>query len=208
MGKELRWGPIEIVLDFLIEHTPVENLPVTDGIFVFGHIQPLVAHHAARLWKEKKSDKMIIVGDKGSYPMPPAFPTKADFYAALVKERGVPENALILERESGNVLENVLFGLKTCHVLDFFPKSLTLCALPPLLKRCEATFQKQFPNIAVYKSAFPMPSAIVFLWQLNHPLSLLKNVHRFTHKRILRKVSTRRGRIPLTTFTPPVTELC
>ena len=186
MGKELRWGPIEIVLDFLIEHTPVENLPVTDGIFVFGHIQPLVAHHAARLWKEKKSDKMIIVGDKGSYPIPPAFPTKADFYAALVKERGVPENALILERESGNVLENVLFGLKTCHVLDFFPKSLTLCALPPLLKRCEATFQKQFPNIAVYKSAFPMPSE----W--------------FVDGRMVRLL----GRIPLTTFTPPVTELC
>ena len=114
---------LDTILEYLGEETPIDVLQKTDAIFVFGHFQPGVAYHAAHLWKEKKSDRMVIAGGKGIYPTPSPFSTQADFYASIVKEKGIPEDALILEHESSNVLENVVFGMRTCHALGFFPKT-------------------------------------------------------------------------------------
>jgi len=147
---------IDIIVEFLTESTPPENLPQTDAIFVFGHYEPLVAHHAAELWKKGKAPRIIISG-KGRDVIPKGFETEADFYASLIESDGVSLEALILEKEATNSLENVLLGIAACHSIGFNPKSLILCAMPPLLKRSCATFRKQFPDIIVYGSAFPMP---------------------------------------------------
>ncbi|KKR09717.1 MAG: hypothetical protein UT39_C0029G0006 [Candidatus Woesebacteria bacterium GW2011_GWA1_39_21] len=138
----------KILVDFLTESTSENELSVIDAIFVFGHYDPRIAFHAAHLYKIGKAKKIILSG-KGRDKIPNGFITEADFYASLIKKEGVPQSVLILEKESTNTLENVQFGIKTCDKSRFFPKSLILCAVPPLLRRSCATFRKQYPSIIV-----------------------------------------------------------
>lgn len=150
-SRELR-----IVLDFLVESVPENILPQTDGIFVFGHYEPMIAHHAAKLWK-RGGVRHIVISGKGRDKIPAGFETEADFYASVLEFAGVPKEALIFEKRATNTLENVIFGMDACRKAGFFPKSLLIVAVPPLLRRSCATFRKQFPDINVFGSAFPIP---------------------------------------------------
>lgn len=142
---------LKIVTDFLIEQTPIEELPNTDGIFVFGHIDPRLPKHAAQLWKLGKAPRIIITG-KGRLKIPENLETEADFYASIIRRDNIPDNALVLEKQATNTLENVIFGIRICQQQNFNPKSLILCSMPFLLRRSIATFQKQFPEIRVFGS--------------------------------------------------------
>jgi len=147
---------IDIVTEFLTESVPTENLPRVDAIFVFDHYEPQVAHHAAKLWKKNKASHIIISG-KGRDTIPKGFETEAGFYSSLIESDGFPKKVLILEKESTNSLENVLMGMATYRNAGVNPKSVIACAMAPLLRRSCATLRKQFPEITVYGSAFPMP---------------------------------------------------
>lgn len=161
------------VLDFLIDQTPKEKLPKADAIFVFGHTDPRVAKHATHLYKSKKA-KMIILTGKGRKDIP-NFESEASYYASLMENDGVPRSSLILEGLSTNSLENVLFGIKVCHDNNFHPKSLIIVAIPPLLRRSRATFEKQFPSIKIYSSGPDIPLEEY----LQHTKRILEEFDRF-----------------------------
>ncbi|HUT96250.1 MAG TPA: YdcF family protein [Candidatus Paceibacterota bacterium] len=161
------------VLDFLTDQTPEEKLPKADAIFVFGHTDPRIANHAAHLYKLKKA-KMIILTGKGRKNIP-NFESEASYYASLMESDGIPRSSLILEDLSMNSLENVLFGIKTCHDNNFFPNSLIIVAVPPLLRRSRATFEKQFPNIKIYSSSPDIPLEEY----LQHAKRILEEFDRF-----------------------------
>jgi len=144
-----------MVVDFLTESTPFDSLPVTDAVFVFGHYDPRPALHAAELYRLRKAPKIVLCG-KGRDMIPEGFPTEADYYASFLIKEGIPENDVILERESTNTLENVRLGMEACIEEGVSPRSLVLTAMPPLLRRACATFRKQFPEVAVYGSGFEM----------------------------------------------------
>lgn len=141
----------EIIIKFLSDNTPEEKLPKTDAIFVFGNTNSVVAHHAAKLYKMGKAEKVIISG-KGRKIIP-GFETEADFYASILIEKRVPLASLILERNAMNTVENVIFGMRTCKEQLFYPRSLINVAMSPLLRRSRATFEKQFPDIKIHSSA-------------------------------------------------------
>lgn len=184
-------GPIKpfinTVVEFLTESTPFEDLPQADAIFVFGHYEPQIAHHAASLWKKGKAPHTILSG-KGRDKIPEGFSTEADFHASVVESGGVPREALILEKESTNTLENVLFGMAAAHKSGLNPKSLILCAMPPLLRRSCATFRKQFPEIAVYGSAFPMPQEWFTFYRISRLLGELERLNDYAKKGDIVKV--------------------
>ncbi|MEK7197978.1 MAG: YdcF family protein [Patescibacteria group bacterium] len=178
---------IDTIIEFLIESVPTKDLPQVDAIFVFGHYEPQVAHHAAELWKKGKAPRIIISG-KGRDAIPKGFETEADFYASLVESDGVPKEALILEKESTNSLENVLLGMAKCRNAGVNPKSVILCAMPPLLQRSCATFRKQFPDITVYGSAFSMPQEWFTLHRINRLLGELERLDEYAKKGDIVKV--------------------
>ena len=178
---------IDKVTEFLTESVPTEDLPKVDAIFVFGHYEPQVAHHAAELWKKGKAPRIVISG-KGRDAIPDEFATEADFYASLIESDGVPKKALILEKESTNSLENVLLGMSVCHNAGVNPKSVILCAMPPLLRRSCATFRKQFPEITVYGSAFPMPQEWLTFRRISRLLGELERLDEYAKKGDIVKV--------------------
>jgi len=149
-SKEFR-----IILDFLNDAVSVHELPMTDAIFVHGFIDPRVALHAAHLFRLGKAPKVLVSGGIGTLGKDPyGFPTKADHYAEVLKEGGVPEEALILEKKASNTLENVRLGIRAAYEREFYPKSLIVVALSPLLRRARATFAKHCSYIRTFGSSF------------------------------------------------------
>ena len=178
---------IDIVAKFLTESIPMENLPQTDAIFVFGHYEPQIARHAVQLWKKGRALHIIISG-KGRDAIPDGFATEADFYASLIEFDGVPREALILEKESTNSLENVLLGMTAAQNAGINPKSVILVAMPPLLRRSCATFRKQFPEVTVYGSAFPIRQEWVTIRRINRLLGELQRLDEYAKKGDIVKV--------------------
>lgn len=143
------------IIDFLIEATPDKKIPIADAIFIFGHIDSRVAEKAADVYFLGKASKIIITG-KGRKEIPFNFKTEAAYFASILLSKKIPKSALIIEENSTNSLENVIFGMRQTLRNDFTPKNLILCALPPLLRRAHAVFKKHFPDIKTYGCAFQL----------------------------------------------------
>lgn len=137
---------LKIILDFLTEQTPVEELTPADAIFVFGHVDRRVAEHAAKIFKMGLAPKIIISGGIGALKRNPSdFPSEAEFFASIITASEISNSAIILEKTATNTLENVLLGMKSAAREGLHPKSLILISVPGLLKRSAATFSKHFP---------------------------------------------------------------
>ena len=146
---------IENIVNFLTQATPVDNLVNTDAIFVFGSVNEKNAQHAGELFKKEKSQKIIISGGIGTAKKDPSgFPSEAMYYRDILLGMGISDDFMILEEESTNSLENVLYSMKKLKELDIDVQTLILVAYPPLLRRAIATFNKQFPKINVVGSAY------------------------------------------------------
>lgn len=68
------------------------------------------------------------------------------------------------------------------------PKSMILCAVPPLLRRSCATFRKQFPEVTVYGSAFPMPAEWLTPRRINCLLGEIQRLSEYAEKGDIVKV--------------------
>lgn len=178
---------VDIIVGFLIESVPLEKLPSAEAIFVFGHYEPQVAHHAAELLKKGRAPWVIISG-KGRDAIPKGFKTESDFYKSLMIADGVSESVMILEREATNSLENVIMGMAVAHKVGVNPKSVVLCAMPPLLRRSCATFRKQFPEVSVCGSAFPIPIEWFTPRRVSRLLGEIQRLHEYAEKGDIVKV--------------------
>lgn len=132
------------ILDFLT----VENLPQkSDVIFVFGSTKHYVASHAAKLYLKGYAHYILISGHKSKRSNNLYKKTEADFMKEEIIKLKVPEEKIITERNASNTLENVIFGVKTLAAQNIKINSAILLAKQFHLKRCAATFKKQFPNV-------------------------------------------------------------
>lgn len=145
---------VGIILDFLIDAVPEKKLPKADGVFGFGHVDSRVAEQIVKIFLAGKAEKIIISGGKReTNRVPNGFSSEAEYLNSIIMKYGVLGN--ILEEMASNTLENVLFGMEAAYQVGFYPRSLILVAMPPLLRRSRATFAKQFPKITTFGSAFP-----------------------------------------------------
>ena len=148
---------LRIVLEFLTVSDSIENIPICDAVFLFGSSKSdQIPKSGTKLFKLGLAKKIICAGKHplGKTIGPHGFSTEAEWYADVLCKEGVPKEAIILETESTNTLENIIFGISACHKQQFYPESLILCPIPPLCRRALATFKKQFPEIRLFSYAF------------------------------------------------------
>jgi uncharacterized SAM-binding protein YcdF (DUF218 family) len=146
----------EIVLRFLVDAVPDEELPVSDVIFVFGNTDLRVAHQAAALFRAQKAHRILVSGGTGPKTvLPKGYKTEAEYYAGIMEDKGIPRSVMILEDRATNTLENVLLGMERYRaVVGNGPFQAIAVAMPPLLRRALATFRKHNPEIPILGSAF------------------------------------------------------
>lgn len=127
-----------------------------DVLIVFGCADSEVALAAARLYKASKVRKFIFSGaiGKDSGPLSSLGITEADFLASVALANGLPSNAILLERDASNGMENARNSLALAQRSGVLAAGDKVASLAPAI-RCrrlfeELTFQAiQYPNIEV-----------------------------------------------------------
>ncbi|KAJ7929036.1 DUF218 domain-containing protein [Mycena leptocephala] len=123
-----------------------------DAIFTLCSLDLRVAAHAAQLYLDGYADLLIFSG--GSSAMTagrfPGFASEAAAFAAVARDMGVPDSALLLEERSTNTGENVRFThallLASRGGASRMPRSFLLVQKPYMERRTWATFAKQWPD--------------------------------------------------------------
>lgn len=98
--------PLQVIWDYLGMHQTPEK---ADCIVGFGNFNTNIARRAAELYHQGLADVVLFTGGlgrntEGLLPEP-----EAVRFARVAMECGVPEEAIILEPESTNTAENILF---------------------------------------------------------------------------------------------------
>lgn len=138
------------IIDFLsVRDTPEKS----DVIFVFGSTKEYIAEHAASLFLKGFSEYILVSGHMSTRSEKLFQKTEAEFLKEKIINFGVPANSIIMEEKAANTLENIILGMKELSRQKIKINSAILTAKPFHLRRCRATFKKQFPNVKILCSS-------------------------------------------------------
>jgi uncharacterized SAM-binding protein YcdF (DUF218 family) len=115
-------------------------------ILVLGSHDLRVAERGAELYLAGFAPWLIFSGGLGNFTKGMWTEAEADQFARIALERGVPPDAILVENQSSNTGENILFTqtLLRRHQLD--PDAFILVQKPYMERRTYATFIKQWPG--------------------------------------------------------------
>ena len=120
----------------------------SDVIFVFGSQDLAVPRRAAELYHAGHAPSVLVTGRFGPMTAEVFERSEALVFKDELVRRGVSEDAITTEVEAGNTLENVRFGMAALRAVGQRPRSALLVAKPFVMRRCLATFARQYPNVA------------------------------------------------------------
>lgn len=136
-----------------------DKLEKSDLIFVLGSHDTRVAELAADIFLKGFAQKVLFTGGFGKITKDTNNITEAEKFAKIAMEKGVPEESILLEKQSTNSNENIAFSYKLLESLDIKPKSIIVVQKPYMERRAYAMFKKQWPdqsvNIIVTSSKMP-----------------------------------------------------
>ena len=120
-----------------------------DVIFVFGSRDLAVPARAAGLFHEGHAPLVLVTGSYGRmtrdvFPKPEAL-----VFRDHLVEAGVPLSSILTEPVATNTLENVRLGVEMLRRVDRLPATALLVAKGFVMRRCVATFARQFGDIRV-----------------------------------------------------------
>ena len=123
--------PLQVIWDYLCLNEPLEK---ADCIVGFGNFNTDIAHRAAELYHEGFAPKVLFTGGlgrntEGLLPEP-----EAVRFAKVAMESGVPQEDIILEPDSTNTKENILFTRNRLETLDL-PHGRILGVHQPFMER-------------------------------------------------------------------------
>ncbi len=124
------------------------GIPVSrDLILDLGSNDPRVAERADQLFLAGYAPLLAFSGGLGRltqelYPKP-----EAEVFAEVAIRLGVPREHILLENQSTNTGENILFTRRLLDQKGLHPKKILLVQKPYMLRRAYATAKKQWPEV-------------------------------------------------------------
>jgi uncharacterized SAM-binding protein YcdF (DUF218 family) len=115
----------------------------SDVLFAFGSRNLGVARTTARLHHAGIAPWIVVTGG----PIAPGATSEAEVYADVLEAAGVCRDRIIVESAARNTGENVALGMAAASARGVRVTNATLVAFPTSLRRCRATFARQFPGI-------------------------------------------------------------
>lgn len=122
------------------------KLEKADCILVLGSHDTRVADCAAQLYLEKWAPLLIFSGGLGRLTEGVWTETEADLFAKIAIEKGVPNEAILIENKSTNTGENILFTQQLLKENNLDPQSFIVVQKPYMERRSFATFKKHWPE--------------------------------------------------------------
>lgn len=142
-GFDRQVGPL---WDFLaVADPPVRS----DVIFVFGSQAFAVPARAADLFRAGHAPVVLVSGHFGRMTRAVFDRPEALVFRDRLVAGGVPAEAIVVETEAANTLQNVRFGLAALGRAGIAIRSALLVAKPFVMRRCAATFARQAPRVRV-----------------------------------------------------------
>lgn len=117
-----------------------------DCIFALGSHDLRVADRAAELYLEGLAPLVIFSGGLGNVTKGIWTETEADQFAAIAIRKGVPENAILVENQSTNTGENILFTQQLLKEKNLDPRTFIVVQKPYMERRSYATFKRHWPD--------------------------------------------------------------
>ncbi|EKF9134171.1 TPA: YdcF family protein [Vibrio cholerae] len=142
MSKRL-YQQIETLWDYLQLH---QQPDVADLILVLGSNDVRVAEHAAKLYHQGLAPYVLFSGGFGRFTQGVFNHSEAETFAAIAKDAGVPEHAILLETQSTNSGENLHFSHQLLVQQAWPARRILLVQKPYMERRAYATFMQQWPE--------------------------------------------------------------
>lgn len=136
------------VYDYLAEEDGLEK---SDLIFVFGTKSNARIEKAVELFKLGYAPKLLVSGKSPIYKEEDV--TEGEIYKRFAIEKGVPENAIIVEKQSISIPDNIKSSLNLMDKLGFSFNSVILVNSAFAQRRGWCHFKKFTPDtISIYRS--------------------------------------------------------
>lgn len=136
------------------------NQPLAPGdcILVLGSHDLRVARYGAELFWRKLAPFILFSGKRG-HLTEKWKTTEAQAFARLAIRAGVPKSRILLEPESTNTGENVLFSKRLLAQRGLRARRLIVVHKPYMERRVWATFKKVWPEQEIIVTSPPIPFA-------------------------------------------------
>jgi uncharacterized SAM-binding protein YcdF (DUF218 family) len=133
----------KILWDYhLMNHT----LEKSDCILVLGSHDLRVAERGAELYLQGWAPLLIFSGGLGNFTKDMWQEKEADLFAKIAIKMGVPEEDILIENNSTNTGENILFTQQLLKENNLDPQSFIVVQKPYMERRSYATFKKHWPD--------------------------------------------------------------
>ena len=121
-------------------------LEKADCILALGSHDTRVAERGAELFLEGWAPLLIFSGGLGRLTADVWSEAEADKFAAIAISRGVPASSILVENNSTNTGDNILFTQALLKEKTLDPKSFIVVQKPYMERRSFATFKKHWPG--------------------------------------------------------------
>ncbi len=122
------------------------TLVKSDCIFALGSHDLRVANRAADLYLEGFAPLIIFSGGLGNVTKGVWTIPEADQFAAIAIEMGVPSENILIENQSTNTGENILFTDRLLREKNLNLQNFIVVQKPYMERRSYATFKKHWPD--------------------------------------------------------------
>ena len=133
------------------------ELVPSDLILVLGSNDVRVAEHAAGLFVRGLAPLMVCSGHVGRLTATRFARSEAETFADVAVAKGVPRDAILLERRATNSGENLAFTRELLEARAVHPRRIILVQKPYMERRAYATFLRQWPGPEARVTSPPIP---------------------------------------------------
>jgi uncharacterized SAM-binding protein YcdF (DUF218 family) len=138
-------------------HHLYHTMAKSDCILALGSHDLRVANRAAELYLEGWAPLLIVSGGLGNVTKGVWTVPEADQFAAIAVKMGVAEENILIENQSTNTGENILFTDQLLKERGLQPENFIVVQKPYMERRSYATFKKHWPgkNLIVTSPQIP-----------------------------------------------------
>lgn len=136
-----------------LNHT-LEN---SDLILALGSNDIRVAEYAADLYLQGFAPHLMFSGNVGALTKDQFTKPEAYVFADIARQKGVPDEVILMEPESTNTGENIEFSQRVLAAHNLHPARIILVQKPYMERRAFATFRKRWSEMEVIVASPPIP---------------------------------------------------
>lgn len=140
------YQPLKTIWDYM--HMDMTLTPA-DCIVGFGCYNDDIAFRATQLYHQGYAPKILFTGGLGRNTIDLWTQPEAERFAQIAMENGVPEKDIIIENQSTNTAENILFTRRLLSDLGMDPKRLIGVHKPFMERRLYAAWKNYWPDMEI-----------------------------------------------------------